>query len=1368
MNFVRNVWKVWFGNILVINYQDTSRTLVGSNTYNMGFGASSGGYNASHLIRNIQITKFSLGPWRPTAGGATPGISYNGPVITGASTRASFIVSLGTTLLNTTQICNITGTINGTYNINVTLTQSRYYNDIVKTYQIPIIYGSAFTNFYRCLPVTNTGIYAGNDFALEVTTNSSSLITYLRVVRTAVGTNINSFMTAFVELQSDSYLETLSLNYDGTTGSNATNSGYYLGSPVSNIGASSRYTYTIILAATLNASTQICYLQDPTNSCAYMINVTLVQARNYQSILKSYVLPVSYNYLSSSSSSWSRCISTTNTGINGLNDFALEIIVNPVSYTTYLRIVRTALGVNVNTGITCFIEVISDAGYPITVTYDGTQNTGASNVGIYSANPIGTVQGNVGILTSNPQFPLHVTMSNGSGGTICLNSPFTNEVSIRWANSYNSWIAGISSYIAGSNFCLGSGTNGGILYVTHSGYVGINNSLPSYPLDVNGGIRLNNQLNFNNQVQPNMLCLYGNANIADTTNNFGFGISNYTLLYNAPSGAHHQFNIGGTEMARIASTGYLGIETTSPVLPFHLYNTNGSMCIQTNSTTNESSIRWSNINYCWYSGLGTFSTVSNWSIGVNNTVMSLSPGGNVGIGNGMTNPQVVLDVGGTIRTSAQLNFNNQNQPNMICLFGNCNLADNSNNYGFGISNSTLLYNVDQNGHHQFQFKGNEIARITSNGFGVFNTNPQFSIDINGNCRINNNVARLYISGTNGGGGSTSAAICFSTYGFLGSNSSGQDQSGCCIQAVDDGNYGAHMQFNTRNNGGATPNYPKMTLTDAGQLGIGSNFYPSYTLDANGNTCIRSNLYFNNQLYPNVLALWGSSNINDSSNSYGFGIAGNTLLYNVPNTARHQFNVGGSEIARFVSNGILMTNNDNTFIGVNAGGTPTVGIVKKYGYGPVICSTNTANIAWGTLQSTTLADVGNSNLTIWMTLTNNGYLGINNAAPAYQLDITGNARASGSLLIGSSTDTSRAISALYSNLATNNTLYFTLGQSASSLNEAEFSFYYSGSGSTNNGLGLGFYSNRVLYITAAGNVGINNGSPGYALDVTGNAHIYNGANARLIISTGGGSSTATGVDMYVYNGQQNPASSIYAIDDGNYGGHLTFLTKGSGSSSTSTTEKMRITDNGSVGIGTTSPSYTLDISGTFRANTNNGAAFLVSAIGVIPNSGAVSQFVGVPNSRSAIDLYSASTNTQYIMNFFNTNGPIGSISITGSSTSFNTSSDRRLKTQFEPISNAISSVEKLNPISFVFKKDVTQKLQGFIADEVSDIVPIAVTGQKDEIDKEGNPVYQSLDMSKLIPILTAALQEVIDDNTSLKKRVSTLENEIKNIYTFLHV
>ena len=119
--------------------------------------------------------------------------------------------------------------------------------------------------------------------------------------------------------------------------------------------------------------------------------------------------------------------------------------------------------------------------------------------------------------------------------------------------------------------------------------------------------------------------------------------------------------------------------------------------------------------------------------------------------------------------------------------------------------------------------------------------------------------------------------------------------------------------------------------------------------------------------------------------------------------------------------------------------------------------------------------------------------------------------------------------------------------------------------------------------------------------------------------------------------------------------------------------------------------------------------------------------------------------------------IGSISSTDAATSYNTSSDYRLKENAVAISDGITRIKTLKPYKFNWIADETNTLvDGFFAHEVSDAVPEAITGIKDQVatdsDKgytKGDPIYQQIDQSKLVPLLVAAVQELIT-------KVETLE------------
>ena len=119
---------------------------------------------------------------------------------------------------------------------------------------------------------------------------------------------------------------------------------------------------------------------------------------------------------------------------------------------------------------------------------------------------------------------------------------------------------------------------------------------------------------------------------------------------------------------------------------------------------------------------------------------------------------------------------------------------------------------------------------------------------------------------------------------------------------------------------------------------------------------------------------------------------------------------------------------------------------------------------------------------------------------------------------------------------------------------------------------------------------------------------------------------------------------------------------------------------------------------------------------------------------------------------------GSIGMNAYGTQFNTSSDYRLKENAVILTDGIQRVKQLQPKRFNFIGFADQTLDGFLAHEVSDIVPEAVTGEKDAVDENNDPVHQVIDQSKIVPLLTAALKEAISKIEDLETRIQILENQ----------
>ena len=213
------------------------------------------------------------------------------------------------------------------------------------------------------------------------------------------------------------------------------------------------------------------------------------------------------------------------------------------------------------------------------------------------------------------------------------------------------------------------------------------------------------------------------------------------------------------------------------------------------------------------------------------------------------------------------------------------------------------------------------------------------------------------------------------------------------------------------------------------------------------------------------------------------------------------------------------------------------------------------------------------------------------------------------------------------------------------------------------------------------------------------------------------------------------AAIKADTDGtsgasDYPGRLEFYT--TADSASSPTERMRIGSNGKVSIGR----------GITNLASFTTAAYLKLSTGADTTTGDFS-----------CESYAANAGTRYHFGFSNTNGLVGSITTNSSATAFNTSSDYRLKENVVDLDGAITRVKQLAPKRFNFIADSNKTVDGFLAHEAQTVVPEAVTGAHNEVDDDGNPVYQGIDQSKLVPLLTAALQEAIAKIETLEQRLT---------------
>ena len=206
-------------------------------------------------------------------------------------------------------------------------------------------------------------------------------------------------------------------------------------------------------------------------------------------------------------------------------------------------------------------------------------------------------------------------------------------------------------------------------------------------------------------------------------------------------------------------------------------------------------------------------------------------------------------------------------------------------------------------------------------------------------------------------------------------------------------------------------------------------------------------------------------------------------------------------------------------------------------------------------------------------------------------------------------------------------------------------------------------------------------------------------------------------------------------------------------------------NSRVGINKPSPASTIDIQGELRSD----KIVLGNTTRLGSSSSQCKMYVGNTSYGNNIEMQlSAYSNGMSFyrdgnygtgaVSFYpkrigeSSNVPVGSIAIGTTSTSYNTSSDHRLKENITDTIGCIEKIKLLKPRTFNFISEPDESVNGFIAHELELVEPNAVTGQKDGVNPQNEPIYQVIDSSKIIPLLTGALQEAI-------KRIELLESKI---------
>jgi hypothetical protein len=267
--------------------------------------------------------------------------------------------------------------------------------------------------------------------------------------------------------------------------------------------------------------------------------------------------------------------------------------------------------------------------------------------------------------------------------------------------------------------------------------------------------------------------------------------------------------------------------------------------------------------------------------------------------------------------------------------------------------------------------------------------------------------------------------------------------------------------------------------------------------------------------------------------------------------------------------------------------------------------------------------------------------------------------------------------------------------------------------TNNNIELKIGATPRLLINPSGNVGIGTASPQHILQLN-----NSGANQTLMSITN--STSGSGAEDGFHIGIGGSADAFVWNKENT---HTAF--------GTNNTERMRITADGNVGIGTTSPT--------------------LGRLQILNDSGNTNLYIQTNGASWAFLNNHGNAGTQYFTDFRYNNTSIGSITGNNTSTSYTTTSDYRLKKDVKPMFNAIEKVKQLKPVTYKWKLDNSNS-QGFIAHELQEVFPEAVVGKKDEIDEDKKPKYQGIDTSFLVATLVKAIQELKEELDELKAKV----------------
>ena len=529
----------------------------------------------------------------------------------------------------------------------------------------------------------------------------------------------------------------------------------------------------------------------------------------------------------------------------------------------------------------------------------------------------------------------------------------------------------------------------------------------------------------------------------------------------------------------------------------------------------------------------------------------------------------------------------------------------------------------------------------------------------------------------------------------------------------------------------------------------------------------------------------------STTSTGIDVTGTATMDGLTVDGTGDFNIGTENVGINITStdaGAYIGLNDNNATGFYLGTTAANFYLLDTSNSPKLKINSNGDISF-------YDDTGTSQALYWDASAES--LGIGTTSPSAKLEVKGSGT-SPIVYFGNGVDN-----------APNRQLAFSGGSSG-----LVWDLDATGASSVGGQLTLSTNGTERMRIDSSGNVGIGTTSPSEKLQVDGNIRIGD---------------TATGnnddEEYSITSGGQLIISANDSAADVSYSGLILNAGKAGGAAASSSlvmiktndAEAMRIDSSGNVGIGGASGGASLQVN---RASTSyidiksdnslrmrmygdsNQAILVSEGVPLIFKYGSTEAMridssgnflvgtttpggVGVTISKSAngsLIAMNQDYGNGYTQISFRYNGTqVGQIYSSISTTTYATSSDYRLKENINYDFTALDRVAQLKPARFNFIADADNTVDGFLAHEVQDIVPEAISGEKDAVreeeyeitpavlDDDGNvvteaemgtrevPDYQGIDQSKLVPLLTKAIQEQQELINNLTARIEQLEN-----------